>query len=137
MTFVTPLLSYSIVFVINCRRLSHTTDCEVLQAYLLKSLFKGESFPSYAPGYVSAAVNLTTFRKRSLLVFAQATRKVSIPGIRSSSSCVLGLVRTITSSVCSVTIGGALAGRAGSFRVTSLLKARSFDLAMREAGNSA
>ena len=40
------------------------------------------------------------------------------------------------SSVCSVTIGGAIAGLAGSFRMTSLLKARSFERAIREPGDS-
>lgn len=33
-------------------------------------------------------------------------------------------------------MGGAVADRAGNFRVTSLLKARSFDRAMRDAGGS-
>jgi hypothetical protein len=43
----------------------------------------------------------------------------------------------IKSSVCSVTMGGAAAGRAGlSFRVTSLLKAKSFERAIREPGDS-
>ena len=80
--------------------------------------------------------NLTTFLSKSVPVFSQANSKLSIPGIRSSSSCVCGLALMIKSNVWSVMMGGAVADRAGNFRVTSLLKARSFDRAMRDPGDS-